>query len=314
MIAIIVPAFVDNNMRHRISFSQLYVLVPLVLLVVGCAIYHFTKVHKPNGKHFSKSNLFLGYFIVAFSGIIGGLGYPGQTFVNIVLAFSVGIVLFGLYALLYKTTTNESKYTVYKSIVLLCVVIIAQMLTYCLRTENLQAALSMKAMSLGWAITNSIAVVLAMGIPLCFYLASKHKFQFGYMLLASVFYAFIFLTHSRSMIAAGSFIYFVCLVLSFVKLNRWQAAAHLLLVVGVGLYAFINIYEELFEQFLIYGLGGNGREVLYKYYFEKFKENKTIIIVAHRLSTIKNVDTLYFLENGEIKGFFLENREKIDNK
>lgn len=274
MIAIIVPAFVDNNMRHRISFSQLYILVPLVLLVVASAIYHFIKVHKPNGKQFSKSQLFLGYLIVAFSGIIGGLGYPGQTIVNVILAFSVGLALFGLYALLYKCTSNESKYTVYKSIVFLCIVIIAQMLTYCMRTENLQFALSVKAMSLGWAITNSIAVVLAMGIPLCFYLASKHKFQFGYMLLASIFYAFIFLTHSRSMMAAGTAIYFVCLVLSFVKLNKWQAAAHLLLVVGVGIFAALNLYEELFEQFLIYGIGGNGREALYTYYFQKFKDNK----------------------------------------
>lgn len=35
---------------------------------------------------------------------------------------------------------------------------------------------------------------------------------------------------------------------------------------------------------------------------ENLKGQHTIIIVAHRLSTIKNVDTLYFLENGEIKG------------
>ncbi len=35
---------------------------------------------------------------------------------------------------------------------------------------------------------------------------------------------------------------------------------------------------------------------------EQLKGQHTIIIIAHRLSTIKNVDTIYFIEKGEIKG------------
>ena len=35
---------------------------------------------------------------------------------------------------------------------------------------------------------------------------------------------------------------------------------------------------------------------------ENLKGQHTIIIIAHRLSTIKNVDTIYFIEKGEIKG------------
>lgn len=33
---------------------------------------------------------------------------------------------------------------------------------------------------------------------------------------------------------------------------------------------------------------------------EKLQENKTVVIVAHRLSTIKNVDKIFYLENGQI--------------
>lgn len=273
MIAIVIPAFVDNNMRYRISYSQIYILVPLLLMVVGCAIFHFIKVHKPNGKKISKSSLFWGYLIVVLAGVVGGLGYPGQTLFKILIAVSVGLALLGLYCLIYKCTTNESKNTVFKSIVLLCVVIIAQMITFFLRTEELAVALTYKTMSLGWAITNSVAVILAMGIPLCFYLAKEHKFQFAYMLLASVFYAFIFITHSRSMMIVGSVIYFICLILSFVKLNKWQSLAHLLLVVGVGLYISINYFDKVFEQFIRIGLDANGRTELYTYYWGKFKEN-----------------------------------------
>ncbi|MCU0825016.1 MAG: ATP-binding cassette domain-containing protein, partial [Leptospira sp.] len=34
--------------------------------------------------------------------------------------------------------------------------------------------------------------------------------------------------------------------------------------------------------------------------FVRLYENKTVIIIAHRLSTVKIADTIYYLENGEI--------------
>ena len=35
---------------------------------------------------------------------------------------------------------------------------------------------------------------------------------------------------------------------------------------------------------------------------DALSKNSTVIIVAHRLSTIKNADKIYFLENGKING------------
>jgi len=34
---------------------------------------------------------------------------------------------------------------------------------------------------------------------------------------------------------------------------------------------------------------------------DKVKNNSTLIIIAHRLSTVKNCDVLYLISNGEIK-------------
>ena len=48
---------------------------------------------------------------------------------------------------------------------------------------------------------------------------------------------------------------------------------------------------------------------------QEFFKQKTVVIVAHRLSTVKNADRLIYLEDGEIKasGSFQEIRDKIPN-
>ena len=136
--------------------------------------------------------------------------------------------------MLYKCTDGKSKDTVVKSIIALCIIIVLEMATYFMRAESFLTVLISKEMSLGWAITNSVAVVLAMGIPMCFYLASKHKFQLGYTFLATVFLSFIFLTNCRSMMVAGIVVYFACVVIGFIKLNWWQLLVCILMAIGLS--------------------------------------------------------------------------------
>ena len=43
-------------------------------------------------------------------------------------------------------------------------------------------------------------------------------------------------------------------------------------------------------------------EVLVQKAFEEMAVGKTVIMIAHRLTTVKNADTIYVFENGKIKG------------
>lgn len=274
VIACIIPAMVDNNMRHRINYSQLYVLGAMLLLVVGAAVWFFIKrkCEGVKGKSLGKSSLFIGYLVVILVGLFAGLLYVDQTLPKVLMQLGVALFLLGLYVLLYKTTNTETKYTVIKSIIALCFVIVAEMVIYFIRVDNFAEALASKGMSLGWAITNSVACVLAMGIPMCFYMAYKSKFQFGYLVAATLFLGFIFLTNCRSMLVIGAVIYLACNIVALIKLNRWQVLANILLAVGLALVFYFTIFDEVFSQFKRLGLDGNGREEIYAYYWQMFKK------------------------------------------
>ena len=273
-IAITICAMVDLNMRYRLTTTKLIVLITLVVLVAGCAVYHFVVVHEKSNKKLKTSSLFVGFALASVAGFLGGLGYEGQTFALALIAGGCGLAFLGLYVLLYKCTDGKSKDTVVKSIIALCIIIVLEMATYFMRAESFLTVLISKELSLGWAITNSVAVVLAMGIPMCFYLASKHKFQLGYTFLATVFLSFIFLTNCRSMMVAGIVVYFACVVIGFIKLNWWQLLVCILMAIGLAVLAYYTIFEEIFNQFKVLGFGGNGREEIFARYLQKFKENK----------------------------------------
>lgn len=274
VIAITIPAMVDLNMRNRISYSQLYILGPMLLLVVACAVYYFIKNYKSNGKNILTSSYFAGYVLVLVAGALGGLLYPEQTFLKTVIVVGAGLLLLGLYCLLYKTSGKEAKYTVIKSFILLSIIIVAQIITFYLRQPSFVKALTDKYMHLGWALTNSLAVMLAMAIPMCFYMAYKSKKgSIWYLLLAIVFYGTIFLTNCRSIILVGSVVYLACIVIGFFKLNKLDMLLSTLVLVAVGALAYAFLFEEIFNQFIRLGFDGNGREYLYEYYTKKFKEN-----------------------------------------
>ena len=273
LIAVVVPAMVDANMRHRINVGQIYILIGMLLLVVASAIYYFVKVYKKVDRKILNSQFFVVYVATVLILCTSGLGYTGNTVFKVLIPVAVHLALLGLYCLLYKCGGPKLKDTVIKSIIALAGVIVVEMLVYFSRQENILLTITAKAMSLGWAITNSVAVILVMAVPLCFYLARGKKVQLPYMLLGSVFYAFVFFTNCRSMILVGSVVFAITIVLSFIFLNKWQALAHVLIFAGLAWFVVNQLYEKIFSQFLTMGLDDNGRMELWTYYLGEFKKN-----------------------------------------
>ena len=273
VIAIIVPAMVDNNMRHRINFSQIYLLVCLLAVVIVCAIYYFKKVYEKNDRKVTKGYFFWVYVLCAGILCFSGLGYPGNTILKVLIPVGVHGALLGMYVLLYKCGSKGLRDTIIKSIIGLACVVAIETIIYIYRVGDIAIALSTKSMSLGWAITNSVAVILAFAVPFCFYLAKDKKVQIPYMFLGSLLYASIFLTNCRSMIIFGTAVYILTIILSFIYLDRWQSAIHLAVFVIGAIFAINVVFNQIFSHFLNVGLGDTGRIKLYTYYWGQFKEN-----------------------------------------
>lgn len=274
LVAIVIPAFVDNNMRHRIDLKFIIIVVALLLLVAGCGVYYFIKNRNTEKRKLKNSKFLLVYLLAILAVALGGIGYPGQTFVKALIIIGLHGALLGLYILLYKCGSENLKDTVMKSVIALAGVIVAEMIIYFIRVDDALFSITYKQMSLGWAITNSVAVMLAFAIPFCFYLARKKKVQLPYMLLGTLYYFFIFLTNCRSMMLVGTGVYLICLVLSFVYNNWWQALINTGVLVVLVVLATTVLRESIFNRFITYGLDGTGREEQWAYYWDKFKENK----------------------------------------
>lgn len=273
LVAIVIPAMVDANMGGRITLRFIVIVSILLLGIVGAGVVFSVKHSKNNIRKITKSHFFGVYVLCVVALCFSGLGYPDNTIVKVLIPVGVHLALLGLYCLLYKFGGERLKDTIVKSIIALAGVIVVEMLIYFSRNDNILDLITTKVMTLGWAITNSVAVILALAVPLCFYLAKDKKVQLPYMLLGSVFYAFIFLTNCRSMILVGSVVYLITIVLSFIFLNRWQALAHLIMFVCVAYVSVNLLYEKIFNQFLKMGLDDNGRMELWTYYIEEFKTN-----------------------------------------
>lgn len=273
LVAIVIPAMVDANMGGRISLKFVVVIAVLVVAIVLAGVLFAIRHGKNSIRKITKSHFFGVYVLCVVALCFSGLGYPDNTIAKVLIPVGVHLALLGLYCLLYKFGGNNLKDTIIKSIIALAGVIVVEMLIYFSRHDNVLDLITTKVMTLGWAITNSVAVILALAVPLCFYLAKDKKIQLPYMLLGSLFYAFIFLTNCRSMILVGSVVYLITIVLSFIFLDRWQALAHLILFGCVAYIAVNMLYEKIFNQFLKMGLDDNGRMELWTYYLDEFKTN-----------------------------------------
>lgn len=245
----------------------IYGVAPAVLLSI---VLHFV-LHRPRLKG---GKFTLGLLLASAAMIIGGIGFDWRA-ENILAVAGFCIAIIFVYVFFYSTAGEELKDTVLGSFVAVVVILLLQIAVYYFRQEDIFEAVIEKSLNVGWGISNNIAFVLSMLLPVLFYRVITSKLPFFYLALACLDYFGIIFTMSRgNIIFAGAFLLFG-LVFSFVKSRRKgmyliSLAISLAIVAALAL-AFKDILIAVYEWLLEIKFDARGRIDLLSEGFEAFK-------------------------------------------
>ena len=185
----------------------------------------------------------------------------------------VGLVYILLY--FFYTNTIEGNQTKYllQLMVILGTLISLEVLIFYLRVDDILAAISSKALNLGWGLSNFIATYLIIFIPAAFYFAKETKKPILFLLLIGFQSSMLLMTLSRGGILAFGVMAILLLVYLF-KSKTWKTflIQGIVILLGLGFLAYFNwdICTAIWGRFVSSGLDDSGRLQIYADAIGKF--------------------------------------------
>lgn len=269
------------------NFKTQYYFAGIHLGLIVLAIFFNIFAYK---RKIQKDKLYYSILGTFLAGIIGGIIYTTMTygflkyFKDVLFMFFLTISFAGGYLFLNNTVSLENLKIDYKkyfaiSILMVALLLIAQMLTYYLRVENIPDAIANKTLRLGWGNTNTLAAIFMMTIPFTLYLSSCYKYGAFFSVLAFVEYTAIWITHSRGCILISTpilILYLLYLIIKTKNVNRYILIANMVIFLSAAL-IFVIIFKDKFYEYFgkIFqkGFDDSGRFGLYKEAWDLFKKH-----------------------------------------
>lgn len=247
----------------------LYIVMPI--LVISFVVYFILKRPK-----LIKGKFFYGFLLASLAMVTGGIGFD-YNIVNVMSVAGLSFAAFFVYIFFNSTGGEDLKRAVLDSFIAVVIVILLQIFVYYIRGENFIVIVTYKYINVGWGISNNMAFVLSMLLPITFYRALNSKHYIFYLVLAIIQYAGIVLTMSRGNIIFGGLAFAVLFIICFKKTKEkynymiiaTAAATMVLIVALIQRDIVIPVLEKLLEM----SLGDNGRIELLIEGLESFKLN-----------------------------------------
>jgi hypothetical protein len=175
----------------------------------------------------------------------------------------VGIFYLFIYFFFNNTISGDNTEYLIKLFTILGILVSLQVLIYYLRVEDIEEALRLKSLDLGWGISNFIATYLIIFISTTVYYVKKYKTHIIWILVVLFEITMLFLTLSRGGIVAFLITSIVLIVYSFFKSNKKVKMLISILIGLIVLSGFIywnaETFIALWDRLMDYGLDNNGR-------------------------------------------------------
>lgn len=278
-ILILVPFVIEPVVGYQPWIVDYY--LPAIVAMLGffaCCIY-YAVIHR---KEIQKGRLYYPLLAVSVACVLGGVlvfTTTGNAMLNVLWGLLFGAFMWAVYVFFYSFVRPKGRCDIkdYLVNVLFCVgVVVLLEFIYYLITGDAKTIIKYKVINLGWGISNSAGCLLAMAIPMSFYLCSRKKgWSLLYGIMGLLFAVFVIATGSRG----SALMTIVVLPLSIIyALIKSEKKLNIILVIGASVLIFALMCYFLRDEikFILEamdnrGESSSGRNVLYQMAVEHFK-------------------------------------------
>lgn len=274
--AFMLPVFSIPYMVTTVKYGAV-AWIFLILYIAGFFIafgsYILTQIIK-YGKKVTKGKMFYFFLLALIGNLLGGI-IGNFHFVSFIAVLLISLAVYLGYWFCLNFLDNAKEYFA-RVIMFLALTISLEIVIEFLTAEDILSAFENKIIFVGTGEINSAVTYIAVGICSCFYLASKSRYDYLYILLALFFDVIIFLTHSRIALFIGTIVFLVCFFLvarkSPNKKYLYIGFGVLILLAVIICAIFFDKLYSLFSYYIEKGFTGNGRESLWTWCWDKFKD------------------------------------------
>ena len=236
-------------------------------------------------KRFKITPIFFGMCGFAIILILNGVFSSNYNPKNLLCGFILASCILGIYSVLKDNTKLDSDgfEKIAYGFLALSVVLLIELIVAYATIEGLfeNGTINRGKLIFRWGVYTMYGVMLTMCIPGTIYLAGKKKFGFVYTIYSFVLFVGLFFSCCRQAMVFGTIIYFICIILLFVKgKNRFANACVLIFASAAGIILIAAYYETvlkffkvIFDNMIVDGeLNGSGRTQLWREAFANFKK------------------------------------------